>query len=91
MIKGPGPGRPKGAKNITSLARVADMLASKSRHPVEELLHLLPELEPKDRATVWMALLRFIEAPAIPKRDNVVAALEVSYKVVDDNRPVDEN
>lgn len=62
-------GRPPGAKSKTSMKRVADLLSEAGKHPVEEILKLMNELDAKEQATMWLHLLKYCEAPAIPKPD----------------------
>jgi hypothetical protein len=41
-------GRPAGSPNKSKLLRVEDLLAEKNVNPIEEILKLLPTLEPRD-------------------------------------------
>jgi hypothetical protein len=65
FIKGtkkiPGSGRKKGSKNKKTIARVADKLADKSLDPTEEILKIIPTLEPKDQVNAWLDLLSYTQ------------------------------
>ncbi len=57
-----GSGIKKGQKQTRTLVKkqVYDLLLEANKHPVTELMNLLPELNPKDRARVWLELLQYV-------------------------------
>ena len=66
-------GRKKGTLNKGRVAKVSEKLLEKCLDPVEELLKLLPEMEAKEQAKVWMDLLSYTQAKAKetdPEHDN---------------------
>lgn len=50
-------GRPK-----RLLLRVDEILHKAGKHPVAEILKLLPELKPRDQAQMWVEILPYIQA-----------------------------
>lgn len=61
-------GKPRGYKAPEKkLLRVADILANLNRHPVTEIIQLIPALEPEDQLKAWTALLRYVQAPPVGK------------------------
>lgn len=50
-------GRPK-----KWLKRIDEMCANADLHPFTELMKLLPELAPKDKAQVWLSILPYVQA-----------------------------
>lgn len=54
-------GNPAGGPK-RKLERVQDVLAEAGKHPVRELLALMPELRPREQAEIWVQLLSYIEA-----------------------------
>ena len=77
-------GRPVGSKGRLTFARVAEILSGLDKHPVQEILALMPHLEPKDAATMWLHLLRFIEAPKLPKPQSEEKTIPIlEYKRTD--------
>lgn len=82
-LKGKRPeraGRPKGAKNKMHLVSAACILAEKNIHPVNEILNLIPTLEPKDQLAAWTILLRYSVRPPEPKPEGEGQVLEITYK-----------
>jgi hypothetical protein len=71
-----GPGRPTGSKNLISMAKVKEVLLQANKNPVTEILRLVGGLSERDQVTTWLALLRFIEAPApvevVVQEDNAI-------------------
>lgn len=57
-----GSGAKRGQRYNAAIVRrnVFDWLAEAHKHPVDELMKLMPQLEPKDQAKVWLALLEYI-------------------------------
>lgn len=60
--KSPGSGRKRGTPNKNKLLRVADVLSEAGKSPVEELLLLIPKLQPHYQAKVWLELLSYCQA-----------------------------
>lgn len=71
----------KGQKQTRTLVKkqVHDLLALSGKHPVTELMKLMPELPPKEQARVWLDLLGYV-------------APKLSAQTVDinDNRDTDD-
>lgn len=44
------------------LHRVDEILSKAGLHPVTELLKLLDELKPRDKAEIWLQLLSYVQA-----------------------------
>ena len=65
-------GRKKGVKNKKTLLKVEEFLAIKNVHPVEELVRLLPKLDPADAAKTLLELLKFIQ-PQLKPSDTVAS------------------
>ena len=68
----------KGQKQMRTVIRhsVLSLLQGMGKHPVTELQKLLPELEPRDQARVWMELLKYV-APQL-------SAQQITDERVDD-------
>lgn len=74
--------------NLTGMRRktfVLSQLLAHGREPVEELLALLPDLDPQEKAQIWMKLLAFcyptlksIEVEKDPSLTLQVTALNVA-------------
>ena len=65
-----GKGRPKGVRNRISLQKVDEYLAERGINPIEEILKLLPMLDPREQVKVWGGLLPYLyrkptEEPAL--------------------------
>jgi hypothetical protein len=71
----------KGSKHVKTVVRqrVHEILATAGKHPIKELLMLMPDLKPETRAKVWLELLQYLE----PK-------LTAQAITVDDKRDSDE-
>lgn len=54
-------GRKKGSKNKKKVPRISDFLAQEGINPVDEVLRLLPELEPRDQAKLWMDIVSYCQ------------------------------
>ena len=54
-------GRPK-----RILPRIDEVLKAKSLEPLDELLKLLPDLEPRDKMKVWLEIIAYIHPKAKP-------------------------
>lgn len=52
----------KGQKQQRTIIKrqVHDILLSAGKHPVTELMNLIPQLSPKEAARVWLDLLQYI-------------------------------
>lgn len=55
------PGRPAGAPNKSKLLRVEDLLAEKNQNPIEEILKLLPTLDPRDQVKTWLDIQSYVQ------------------------------
>lgn len=65
-------GRQKGTKNKRSLFSVMETLIIAGSNPVQELLRLIPVLEEKEQAKVWLELLSYTQGkPKDPVEDEV--------------------
>lgn len=54
-------GNPSGrAKKLIN--RVDEVLFKHGKHPIEELLKLIPELKPREQAQVWLDILPYVQA-----------------------------
>lgn len=75
--KPPGSGRKPGVRNHGVVPKIDQVLIDRKINPLLEILRLLPELEDREQADVWIKLLPYIypkkkdvEAPpADPSRD----------------------
>jgi hypothetical protein len=56
------PGRPFGSKSKSKVLRVDEFLSEAGINPVEKLMKLMPELEPKEQARVWLELQSYCTA-----------------------------
>jgi hypothetical protein len=54
VVKHPNSGRKVGQVAKTKNLKMKDLLDSKDINPVEKLLELLPDLEKKDQAKIWL-------------------------------------
>jgi hypothetical protein len=61
----PGPGRPKGSKNLKTLLSACSILVLDGRQPVRELIAIAddPKATLGIRKEIWMFLQTYIEAP----------------------------
>ena len=58
-------GRVKGTPNkskLFKLSKTAEVLAEAGKHPIEEILKLLPLLPPRDAVKVWAELHSYLES-----------------------------
>jgi hypothetical protein len=55
-------GRPVGSPNKSKLLRVEDLLAEKDINPIEEILKLIPTLEPRDQVKTWLDIQGYVQA-----------------------------
>lgn len=55
-------GRKKGSLNKSKILKVSDYLASNDINPVAKLMLLIPQLEPRDQAKIWMDLVSYCQA-----------------------------
>jgi len=77
-----GAGRKKGSVNKKKLLRVEEVLLAADLSPVDELIKLLPQLQPKDAARVLLELQSYVE----PKPKAVeLPADEIQLTVVGDD------
>ena len=58
----PGQSGNPGGKAKQPLKRVDAMLAELGKHPITELLALLPDLRTREQAEVWMTILSYTHA-----------------------------
>ena len=58
----PGQSGNPGGRKKGPVSKVKEILSAKGQHPVEEILRLLPELRPAERAKIWLELLAYCEA-----------------------------
>lgn len=61
MPRIPGSGRQKGTPNKRKLVNVDEMLSQAGKHPIKEILALLPYLEPVDQVKVWLSILPYTQ------------------------------
>lgn len=62
--------------------KVVDVLVMKGLNPTEELLKLVPELEPAEQAKIWMFLITYTQArPATEELKTVSAIPELADKI----------
>lgn len=59
-------GRKKGSKDIKTLLRCEVVLANNNLNPTEEILKLIPKLDPKDQLAAWQFLLKYTQPPLSP-------------------------
>lgn len=61
-----GRGRPKGSLNKRTIflesLKIEDILIKHNVRPIEDLLKILPLLEPKDQAKIYLEMQSFIQA-----------------------------
>lgn len=57
-----GSGRKPGSRNIYKLPKLEESVIELRLNPLRELLSLLPDLDPRDQADVWLKLLPFMYA-----------------------------
>lgn len=71
----------KGQKQARTLVKqqVYDLIAATGKHPVTELMKLMPELAPKEQSRVWLELLQYVS----PK-------LSAQSVTIDDNRETND-
>ena len=76
-------GRPLGSKTKSKLLRVEDLLSEKGINPVEEMLALIPSLEPRDQIKVWQDLLSYTQAkPRDTESQLIVQKYELLVQVL---------
>ncbi|HEY8270749.1 MAG TPA: hypothetical protein VIG33_07650 [Pseudobdellovibrionaceae bacterium] len=61
MKKVEGSGRKPGTPNKKSLLRVEEVLAEKNVNPTEEILAIIPSLDPNEQVRAWGMLLSYIQ------------------------------
>ncbi|MGZ3796475.1 MAG: hypothetical protein ACXVB1_08925 [Pseudobdellovibrionaceae bacterium] len=64
-------GKKKGSVHNISRKKVSQILAEKNKEPVEEIMRLMPMLEPRDQAKLWLDLLSYCQAkPTVYESDD---------------------
>lgn len=98
----PDAGRKPGSKNKKTVLRVKEILAESGINPTEEILKLIPILEPEEQLKAWGLLLSYCEvkpredeAPPIEGTEDLAEKLrDVSdsnlIKVIEFQRKADE-
>jgi hypothetical protein len=66
-------GRPVGSKDIKTLLKCEFVLAAKGINPTDEILKLIPQLEPKDQLEAWQFLLKYCQPQYSPTNIMVVS------------------
>lgn len=57
-----GSGRKPGVRNKAAVIKVDEVLAKNRKHPVEEILLLIPELKPHEAVKAWLELLSYMQS-----------------------------
>jgi DNA integrity scanning protein DisA with diadenylate cyclase activity len=82
MQKVPGSGRKKGQLKKVTVARVREVLAEHGKNPTEEILKLIPYLEPEDQLKAWCFLIGFSEArPSEEEQNKLNKVAELADKL----------
>jgi hypothetical protein len=76
--KTPGSGRKKGSLNKRTRFNVATILEQIGVSPVDEVLRILPVLEPRDQVRVWMQLQEYLEPKAVVAVDSIIPDTDLS-------------
>jgi hypothetical protein len=80
--KGQSFGRPPGRPNKFRLEDVARVLGRAELNPTEEILKLIPLLEPRDQAKTWFWLLAYTQPrPAAIEMKTIEAVNEIAEKM----------
>lgn len=61
-------GNPSGRPR-SRLDRVDQVLEAAGKHPVKELLKLIPELKPKEQVEMWLQLWSYCQAKPAPEKE----------------------
>lgn len=61
MPKHPDSGRKQGSKNKKRVPEFAEYLANKDINPIEQVLNLIPSLEPVEQVKAWMDLASYCQ------------------------------
>ncbi len=75
-------GRKSGTFNKMPFHKVVDVLIARGLNPTEELLKVVPVLEPEDQAKIWMFLITYTQArPPSEEIKTISAMAELADKV----------
>lgn len=88
MKRHPNAGRRIGTPNKKSILRVSEVLIAKEVNPTEEILKLIPLLEPEDQLKAWGLLLSYTETKP---RENDEDPKESTADVVQQLRDVSDS
>lgn len=61
QIKHPNSGRKSGTRNKKTILNVVEVLNNRNINPTEEILKLLPALDPHTQMKAWMSLLSYTQ------------------------------
>lgn len=67
-------GRPKGSKDLKTLLKCEFVLANKNINPTEEILKLIPQLDPQQQMEAWQFLLKYCQPQYSPTNIMVVSS-----------------
>lgn len=89
-IAGSGIKRGQKHKKTIMRERLRDLIEKNGKHPVEEIVALIPRLSHKDQAQTWLRLLEFCEAKLSAQRLVVEDQTNAEDETVDVSPLTDE-
>ena len=64
-----GSGRRKGQKSKNRLLRIEEYLAENKINPIQEIITLIPSLDPEDQVKTWLQLQAYLQPKASEAND----------------------